>query len=55
MGKPTIIHPPRMDDKELRDRTLAVIDSQYKMYLRKLHTLKKEGLVDKVTITKEVK
>jgi len=55
VDRPTIINPPRMDDKELRDRTLAVIDSQYKMYLRKLHTLKKEGLVDKVTITKEVK
>ena len=30
MDRPTIINPPRMDDKELRDRTLAVIDSQYK-------------------------
>ena len=24
-----------MDDKELYERTLAVIDSQYKIYLRK--------------------
>jgi len=43
MSKPRIImSPPRMDDKELRDRTLALIDSQYKIYLRKLHINKKE-------------
>ena len=43
MSKPRIImNPPRMDDKELRDRTLAIIDSQYGIYLRKLHINKKE-------------
>lgn len=35
MRKPKIMSHPRMDDKELYERTLAVIDSQYKIYLRK--------------------
>ncbi len=43
MTKPRMImNPPRMDDKELRDRTLAIIDSQHGIYLRKLYINKKE-------------
>jgi hypothetical protein len=43
MRKPKIIMShPRMDDKELYERTLAVIDSQYKIYLRKGNIFKNQ-------------